>query len=451
MLYVAVPFHRDGSIAGVVRLSMPLTEVDRAISGWRRLVGGATILALLAAAAMSSLAAHLVSRSTRALTETALRMAAGDLDARTRATGSDEIGDLGRALDTMASTLATTLGDVKAERDLLGRIMDSMKEGVLLVGADGRIRLANPALREMLLLPSDIAGRLPIEVVRNAQLQRLLEESTGAGAASSEIELGDLKPRRLLVHAARLAGEPGGRLLVFVDVTDIRRLESLRRDFVANVSHELRTPVAAVRSAAETVRAAMRRRPEEAEEFIDIIERHADRLHRLVEDLLDLAKIESRELRLRLEPVDVRQVAEQVVALFRERASSRGIRLEVDTTREVAPARADRRALDQVVSNLVDNAVKYCHEGARVTVRASSTGAAVRLAVEDTGPGIAAVHLPRLFERFYRVDAGRSRDLGGTGLGLAIVKHLVEAMGGRTTVDSVPGKGSTFAFTLPAA
>jgi two-component system phosphate regulon sensor histidine kinase PhoR len=242
-----------------------------------------------------------------------------------------------------------------------------------------------------------------------------------------------------------------GKNLRVVDVADLRRLESLRRDFVANVSHELRTPVAAVRAAAETLRAAMKKGPEKASEFIEIIERHAERLHRLVEDLLDLARIESREFRLSPETVDVGLVARQVAVLFQERAGSKGIHLEIETSGTLRSAHADRRALEQVLSNLVDNAIKYCDEGARITLKASTTDQVVRMTVEDTGPGIEADCLPRLFERFYRVDAGRSRELGGTGLGLSIVKHLVEAMGGQATVESVPGKGSTFAFTLPVS
>jgi two-component system phosphate regulon sensor histidine kinase PhoR len=225
----------------------------------------------------------------------------------------------------------------------------------------------------------------------------------------------------------------------------------MRRDFVANVSHELRTPIAAVRSAAETLRRALDTDPQAAADFVAIIERHAARLHDLVEDLLELARIESRQLRLKLEPVALAPVASHMVALFRDKAESRRIRLQVDIANDLPLIRADRRALEPVLTNLLDNAVKYATEGATVTVRAMSEEGSVRISVQDTGPGIDARHLPRLFERFYRVDPGRSREVGGTGLGLSIVKNLVEAMDGRLGVESSPGHGTTFDFGLPIA
>jgi two-component system, OmpR family, phosphate regulon sensor histidine kinase PhoR len=241
-------------------------------------------------------------------------------------------------------------------------------------------------------------------------------------------------------------------LAVFVDVTDIRRLETMRRDFLANVSHELRTPVTAVRSAAETLTDAITRDPEAATRFAEIIGRNAERLQRLIEDLLDLSRIESKELRLTPEPIDLGPFVAHMLSLFRGRAEERGVRLASDIPSNCPPALADRRALEQVLTNLIDNAVKYC-PGAEVTVGAGLASRegreGVELIVRDSGPGIEAKHLPRLFERFYRVDAGRSREMGGTGLGLSIVKHLVDGMGGSIRVTSDAGAGSTFTVTLP--
>ncbi len=251
------------------------------------------------------------------------------------------------------------------------------------------------------------------------------------------------------MHATAL-GE-GGILTVFVDVTDLRRLESLRRDFVANVSHELRTPVTAVRSAAETLHVSALRdpNPEVAARFVGIIERNAERLQALIEDLLELSKLEAKEFKLRKDPVELPVVAGIVIGLFRERAQKKGIALRVDLPSGLPVVHTDQRALEQVLSNLVENAVKYCPTGASITLSAAADDRSARIRVTDTGPGIPAKHLPRLFERFYRVDAGRSRELGGTGLGLSIVKHLVEAMGGTVTVDSQVGRGSKFEVTLP--
>lgn len=452
MMYVATPFSKRSEVVGTVRLAKPLTEVDEAVGALRRLVVLASVLALLLAVLMSTLASHWMSKTARSLTGAARRMASGDLGTRTGAVGQDELAELGRALDQLAGGLQEALGNLRTERDLMGRVLQGMREGILLLDRDGHVALANPALREMLLLPVDVVGKSPIEVVRHAELKRVLDEAPAAAEPlSAEIELGDLKPRRLLVHAAALSGEPGGVLAVFVDVTDLRRLENVRRDFVANVSHELRTPVASVKSAAETLRRAVETQPESAGEFIEIIERNAERLQRLVEDLLDLSRIESREYRLKLEPIDLDQVARHMTSLFQDRARAKQMQLSSELPDALRPVRADRRALEQVLSNLVDNAMKYGSSGGSVLVRAHAEGVGVRVLVRDTGPGIEAKHLPRIFERFYRVDAGRSRDLGGTGLGLSIVKHLVEAMGGRISVESTPGEGSCFSFTLPSA
>jgi two-component system phosphate regulon sensor histidine kinase PhoR len=451
-LYVAVPFYRAGRAVGTVRLARPLTEVDEAIAHLRGLVLAASGVGLFVAVLMSSLAAHWMSRTVRELTLAAQRMAAGDLDSRTRLAGQDEVAELGRALDRVAGNLAAALGELRSERDLLSSVLQGMREGVLLLDRQGRVALANPALREMLLLGADVVGKSPLELIRNADLKRMIDQArTATEVVSGELELGDIKPRRLLVHASALPGEPGGLLAVFVDVTDLRRLETMRRDFVANVSHELRTPITAVRSAAETLRRAREAQPELADELIEIIERQAQRLQHLVEDLLDLARIESRQLRLNQEPVLLGPIVSHTLSLFREGAQARRIELAMELPEDLPPARVDRRALEQVLSNLVDNAVKYGSERGPVVIRASSQDGSVRISVSNAGPGIDAKHLPRLFERFYRVDAGRSREIGGTGLGLSIVKHLVEAMGGHVSVESAPDAGTTFAFTLPRA
>jgi two-component system phosphate regulon sensor histidine kinase PhoR len=248
----------------------------------------------------------------------------------------------------------------------------------------------------------------------------------------------------------RADSKPQGILAVFVDVSEIRRLETLRKDFVANVSHELRTPITAVRSAVDTLRLTLSDDPDASERFVDIIDRNAQRLGALVEDLLDLSRIESKEYRPEAAPVALRAVSEQVLTLLRPRIEEKRFEVRNEIASELPPVRADRKGLEQVFTNLLDNAIKYCGPGTRICLRAARNGNTFRIEVADTGPGIEPRHLPRLFERFYRVDSGRSRDMGGTGLGLSIVKHLVEAMGGTIGVDSTPGKGSTFWLTLPA-
>ena len=450
MLYAATPVL--GGSGMVARLSLPLSGVDIVKAHVQKLLLGGACVALVVALLMSTAAAVIMSRGLRTLTTIARRMASGDLAARSRIESPDEIGELGRTLDHLAENLSRSLRDLRDDRDLLGRILESMREGVLVMDGEHRILLANPSLREMLLLDSDVVGRSTIEVIRNAELQSIVEKALAASEPMvGEIGLGGLKPRRLMVHASRLSGEPRALVLVLFDVTEMRRLETIRRDFVANVSHELRTPIASVRSAVETLRMAMEHDPKAASQFVDIIERNGRRLGDLVDDLLDLSKVEAKEFRLKLETLDLALLCEKTVAPFAERASSKHVRLTVKIPGDFAKASGDKSAFDRILTNLIDNALKYSPDGASVAISARETGPKLQVLVSDTGPGIDTKHLPRLFERFYRVDPGRSRDMGGTGLGLSIVKHLVEAMECEVSVESTPGKGSTFAFTLPRA
>ena len=450
MQYVAIPFLHDGALAGTVRLATSLDEIDAAIGRVRSALIASTAVAYLLALALAALLTRRIGGVVRSLTDVAGKMAAGDLLVRTRVTGSDELTELGRALDHLASSLSTAITELRTERDLLGAVLDGMEDGVLVLDARGKIVRLNPALRAMLLLDARVVGKPLLDVVRNADLKELVDVAR-LDVASAEVETMGLKPRRLLVRAAPLAGRGAddvhALLAVFRDVTDVRRLETMRRDFVANVSHELRTPVTAVRSAADTLCGGAANDPDASKRFLEIIARNAERLQRLIEDLLDLSRIESKELALRPEAIDMGAFVGHALSLFRGRADERGVRLASDVT-STKRAFADRRALEQVLTNLVDNAVKYC-AGATITVRAEDRGERVALVVEDTGPGISASHLPRIFERFYRVDAGRSREVGGTGLGLSIVKHLAEAMRGTVEVESALGQGTVFTVTLP--
>jgi two-component system phosphate regulon sensor histidine kinase PhoR len=446
--YLAPRFEED--VAAAVRAGVVTSAAVH--QHMRRLFAAAFVVTLVVSVVLSSLTARSISSLVRQLTDIARRITTGDLTVRAELVGEDEVGELGRAMHRLAESLASSLGELRHQRDLQASILDGMREGVLVLDGQGRILLMNPALREMLLLDANDVGKLLIESVRHAELHERVERArVERETVEGELEIPGIKPRRVLLHATALPGEPQRVLAVFVDVTDLRRLESLRRDFVANVSHELRTPVTAVRSAAETLRDSALRDPDPrmAERFTDIIVRNSERLQNLIEDLLELSRLESNQFTLKKERVDVGVVAGLVMGLFRERADRKQLRLVVEVPSGLPILETDQRALEQVLSNLVDNAVKYCPSGALVRLRASMDGDEVVLVVEDTGPGIAPKHLPRLFERFYRVDAGRSRDVGGTGLGLSIVKHLVEAMGGAVKVESDVGKGSRFEVRVP--
>ncbi len=451
MLYAAAPVGTGESPWGVLRVALELRAVQNEVAYLQRGVGIGALFALLLAFVTAGAAAVMASRATRQLTEVARRMSQGDLDTSVPQLADDEFSELGSTLGQLAQSLSATMSELRLERDRVEGILTRMREGVLLLDDQQRVLLVNPALREMLLLNDECLGKTVLEVIRHGELKKLLDGAkTSDEGRSLEIDISGLKPRRLMVRAAPI-GDAGGVFAIVQDVTEMRRLESVRRDFVANVSHELRTPVTAIRSAAETISDAAANDVQALPRFTDIIARNAERLGSLVDDLLDLSRIESREIRIVAESLDVSMLVSQVVELFRERADKRGQSLTIDVPSATPRILADRSAIEHILTNLVDNAVKYSGVGAAIRVRALAIGASIELRVEDTGPGIAEEHLPRLFERFYRVDTGRSRELGGTGLGLAIVKHLVEAMDSQIDVESKPGEGTRFVFTLPAA
>jgi two-component system phosphate regulon sensor histidine kinase PhoR len=420
----------------------------------RRMLAVAALLGLLGAALMSSLAAQIIAAPVQALTQTARSMVR-DLSVRTRTRPNDEVGELASALDELADGLATSMESLRSERDRLGTILDSMVEGVVVTSSDGTIVVTNRALREMFLRTQDqLIGRAPIAALRVVELHEAIEEAArSAKRTSVEFAVESVRPRTLAASVAPLRGPQGesaGCVAVLSDVTELRRLEGLRREFVANVSHELRTPVAAVRAAVETLQSGALDDPKFAKEFVAIIERHADRLRRLVEDLLELSRIEAKEMQLRPESLSLKEQCEHVVELFALAAKSKRTQLSLAIAADAGVVFADRRGLEHVLTNLVDNAIKYAGEDSSITVRAASLDEGrARVTVEDTGPGIEARHLPRLFERFYRVDTGRSRQLGGTGLGLAIVKHMAEAMHAKVSVESEVGKGTRFHVDIP--
>jgi two-component system phosphate regulon sensor histidine kinase PhoR len=438
-----------------VRVAADLAELDRSVSALRRTFAAAGALALASALAISAL---LVARSLRSLGE--LRevvdsIARGELDRRLRWRSGDEREEIAQAINRMADELRRRLREADGERGRLQAVLSGMFEGVLVVGADGRVVLANPSFRRLFSVWGDVAGRTALELVRHPAVDDLLREAAlSSETLERELEVGSptgQASRSLLVHAARFPeqGERLGTLAVFHDVTEIRRLEGLRRDFVANVSHELKTPLTAIRGFAETL-AAGDVPPDRVKGFVGIILRHAERLERLIDDLLVLSRVESRKLPLDLGPVDVARVAVSVVRGMEPQLGAHRVTAEVRS--DGAPAAwADRRAVEQILTNLVDNAVKYSEPGGRIQIEVEGEPQHVTLRVRDSGIGIPDEDQPRVFERFYRVDKARSRDLGGTGLGLAIVKHLAQAMGGDASVKSRLGEGSTFRVALPRA
>ena len=379
-------------------------------------------------------------------------LSSGDLDRRLRWRFGGPLGRIAADLDRMADELRRRIDEATAEKEQLQAVLGSMVEGVLVVNAAGRIVLGNPRLREMLGVWGEVAGRAPLEVIRHAGVDDALRAAaTTSDVVAREIQLGGGEGRSIRLHAVAFpqSGPRLGTVAVFHDMTELRRLEAVRRDFVANVSHELKTPLTAIRGFAETL-LSVDLPPEDARKYLGVILRHAERLGNLIDDLLDLSRIESRKLPMKPIEVDVGRTAAAVIGgmELQLRAKSLAVKL-VDG--DNPPAWADRRAVEQILTNLLDNAAKYSHPGGQIEVQIEPERDHIRIEVRDDGIGIPKEDLPRIFERFYRVEKARSRDLGGTGLGLAIVKHLVQSMGGEIYVESEVGRGSSFAILLPRA
>jgi two-component system, OmpR family, phosphate regulon sensor histidine kinase PhoR len=460
LLYVALPVEGSGSVRGVVRLALPLTEVSQSFTNAHRVLIGGGLVALAFAAGIGIFVAGRVTRPVVEMEGIARQMAEGRFDRRVPVRSPDEIGALGRALNVMASSLVDKISDLEQERAKVTAILDAMIEGVIAVDGHDHVLTMNERARAIFGLPTRGEGKSFMEVVRNSDLHALLRAIRVAepGAVSQrEVRLLAPSSRTVQVSAVPLAltgDDPGvGVVLVLHDVTELRRLEQMRTEFVANVSHELRTPLTAIQGYLETLLGGALEEREHARRFLDIAFRHTERLGRLLNDLTDLSNIELNKVKLALAPVSVEEMIESVLAIMQPRAEARRVTLTAEVTRDLPHALADHDRLSQILINLVENAVKYTPDGGRVTVRASAAVTAGLVVVEviDSGIGIPPQDLPRITERFYRVDKARSRDLGGTGLGLAIVKHLVIAHGGELTIESPGGQGTTVRFTLPVA
>jgi two-component system, OmpR family, phosphate regulon sensor histidine kinase PhoR len=437
----------------VLRLAVPLREVEATVSRVQRGITGVGAVAAVLTAVLSLAFSIAITRPLRELAGVARSMAAGDLGRRARAPHRDEVGELGDALDTLAAELQRRLGQLEGERHEMQALIDAMAEAVIAVDADGRVSRTNPAARRIFSLSDDARGIPPEEVARRQGFLRLVRRAlAGAPVPATELEQDG---RTLLATAEPLPS--GGAVMVFLDVSELRRLEDVRRDFVANASHELKTPLTAIRGFAETL-LDPEIPPPLREQFTRTVRDNAERLQRIVDDLLDLSRIESGGWRVEPEIVSVAGVARGVWTELGALVERKGARLELDVPPECELVEADPSALRQVFSNLVGNSLRYVGEGGRVEVAARPAADRdgggrrwVEVSVGDDGAGIPSAHLPRIFERFYRADAARSREEGGTGLGLAIVRHLVEAHGGAVEAESELGRGTTIRFTLPAA
>jgi signal transduction histidine kinase len=441
-LYVAV---RDGPPGlAVVRVSAPLVSVDALVHAVQRAVWFSGLLLLLAAALVAWLLARVLARPMLRIAAAARDIAAGRV-ADFPDVQVPELAHQVDALRAMHHELERRFDDLRREREESHTLVESLSDGVLAADQRGVIVSANAAARQLLGYgPTESLP--PLAELFHDRPHRALMREVLAGTVVERREL-DLGDSTVVISARPLEG--GGTLLVLSDVTDLRRLETIRRDFVANVSHELKTPLTAIAGYAETL-ASEAAEDSDTGRFAEIIVEHTERMQRLVDDLLDLSRIESGGWRPEPEPVDVEPAAREAWRPFVERAAEQRVDFDTSVKDSGGSISVDPEALRQIFTNLFDNALRHTQPGGRVRVLAAPAGDQVLVRVSDTGSGISAEHLPRIFERFYRVDPGRSREEGGTGLGLAIVKHLVEAHGGSVSAESELGRGTTVLLTFPA-
>ena len=447
MLYAAAPASHPS--IGYVRVALPLTDVTQQL---RRVAGGALLAFALAApvaVALAWLTSLLVSRRVDAIAAVARRYSAGDISRPAGEYGSDELGAVARVLDATVQQLAQRLQELTRDRARMQAILTGMVEGVLVVDRQGRLQLANGAVQEMLSVDPASVGRSYLEVIRHPDIAAQLGAALrGQPLDGTELALTRDPGRTFVARATAVAGDGGGgAVLVLHEITHLRRADQIRRDFVANVSHELRTPLTAIRGYVE----ALLEGPEEPEEirrFLEIIDRHSARMERLVQDLLRLARLDAKQETLDRAPCDIVQLYDGVIADLAPAIADRGQTVDADVPPDLGPVLADPAKLHDVIRNLLENAVNYSPAGARIRLSAERREAATVLTVTDSGPGIPAEDLTRVFERFYRVDKARSRP-GGTGLGLAIVRHLVELHGGSVSATNSPSGGAVFTIELP--
>ena len=446
----------------VVRTALPLAQVDRASDEFKHQLVLAIGVAFLLAVTLSIWLAHSITKPLAEIASAAQALSLGNSTRRIKTTTQDEVGLLASTLNQMADQLHTKIEELSEDRAQLLAVLTSMVEGVMVLDARSHVLQINPALERMFGISRvEARGRPCAELFRHQQLNNLVAMILQARTPHEDEIVLPLSGRHLHIEASPAGGERDNEaciVLVFHDVTDLRRLEKIRKDFVANVSHELRTPLTSIKGYVEALLDGGKDDPSVAGRFLDIILKQSDRLNLIIEDLLELSKIESGQISLREEPIDVRALVDRTLSTIKPIADRKGHRLVTALDPSLPLIAGDEDRLVQVLTNLLDNAIKYTPEGGTITVGGTSAPSpnvaepllhTIDLIVADTGIGIPERDRPRIFERFYRVDKARSRDLGGTGLGLAIVKHLVEGHGGQVWVEANQPQGSRFVVRLP--
>jgi two-component system phosphate regulon sensor histidine kinase PhoR len=452
LLYYAVRQNISGGPPIVLRFALPLQTVDEVLHSFRRSLWLASFVILLLAGAASLLISRSFSVRVDRLKEFSRRVAEGDIRPLPADSSGDALEALAASLNQTAARLDRTIRTLTDERNLSSAILASMLEGVAVVNASERLLFSNQSFAEILEL--DVppqSGRALVEVVRQTELiEAVRQVLAGEPRVEAEIVTGTLRQHFFAATVAAVrAGDTSGAVVVLHDITELRKLERVRRDFVANVSHEFKTPLTAIQGFAETLLAGASDDPQNRSRFLAIILEHSRRLARLTDDLLKLSKMDADRLELEIRRLSASQLIESCLETAQHRAAEKDIRISVNVAQHLPEIAGDRRLLAEVLQNLLDNATQYTMPGGQIMVSAETSDSEVIFTVSDTGIGIPQADQPRIFERFYRVDVARSREVGGTGLGLAIARHLVEVHGGRIWVESEVGQGSQFHFSIP--
>jgi two-component system phosphate regulon sensor histidine kinase PhoR len=451
LMYVAIPAQLDGQLVGIVRVALPLSQIEANVSRLRLAILGAAAVAVVAAGILAVYIAERTARPVRLLTQVVERVADGDLSARLLPTTQDEVGILTRAFNQMADRLREMVDSLADERSRLAAVLEHMADGVVIADSDGRVRLINPAARRMLETGErDVLGLPFAQVTRHYRLIELWQRCREGEEAPVElVQVGRSGPFVQAIVTSLQNDGSRSCLVILQDLTRIRQLETVRRDFISNISHELRTPLASLKALVDTLRDGGLEDAPAARRFLDRMEIEVDALTQMVQELLELSRIESGQVPFRLTPTRVSDVVLPAVERLRPQAERAGVKISTALPQDMPQVLADCERVQQVVTNLVHNAIKFTPSGGAIELSAESREDEVLLAVRDSGVGIPEEDLPRIFERFYKVD--RARSGGGTGLGLSIAKHIVQGHGGHIWAESVEGQGSTFYFTLPVA
>jgi two-component system phosphate regulon sensor histidine kinase PhoR len=452
MLYAALPIKDKNEIAGILRLALPLESVQKTLLAIRKIVVIGLVFALVLTFVLGSIVAGSTIRPINRMIQVSRRFSEGDFSRRVPQSPKDEIGELANTLNKMAQDIEDKIKEVKTQNQKLAAIFNSMIEGVIVVDKESHIISINPTIEKIFeVSKKDVEKKAFLEAIRNNDISDVISSVLKKGhPVSAELTL--MYPVRKIfeVNATPIFdnNEVTGCLVVIHDITEIRKLETIRSDFIANVSHELKTPLTSIKGFIETLLEGALDDKENNRNFLTIIQEHAERLNNLVNDLLSLSHLESKEITLDKENMNLRQLVEGVILGFKSQLKKRNIEVKDELPTGLL-IKADKNKIEQVITNLIDNAIKFNKEKGLIRIYGQDVNDKVKIIVEDSGIGIPEKDITRIFERFYRVDKARSRELGGTGLGLSIVKHIVELHNGNVGVESTESFGSKFWIVLP--